>query len=109
MIFGKDFVSGDVLWYTSIRFSKNTFRIVEKTKPVEVIVLPFGDIHFAFFNNKDRTTIIRVLDEYKNYDGYLFNTKEDAITKWKSSILNKIDELQSLYEKKLEYLKKLLK
>lgn len=114
-MFGCEFKEGDIFWYSSIYFSRRSFRPIKQTKPTQVVFVKRDPPYIRYANEyigwfktvKTGVTVLDIADSI-DYSGIVFNTEDEAIEHWNSLVIDEIDCLQSYYEETKEKLEKRL-
>jgi hypothetical protein len=118
MIEKKDIKLGAEVWYGFVQFSENHFKMLSHEFPKkytikDIKIDPPGwgcikDI-ITLLDSKGKTKdLYNILLRYDNVDkpmaSTFYETENEAIDAWNAIVLNKIDQLDSFYQTKKNYL-----
>ena len=111
MKLGIDFNIGDTLWYCHVEFSYSSVRVTHRIFPcrVKVISRETDGYSFIYITDEISGKDLRILSYDTDYSNWLFRTEEEVNQYWRSSFLNKMDQIRSNYEKDVKYLENYMK
>lgn len=114
MIQIKDLVHLKEYWYCDLDYSRASFRVVRKDKPIKVIYYAEEKSSSRYelegvFKTADSKIVYRINKYSVSDDDIIYKiylTEEDCIEGYNAVTLNQLDKLQELYERKKSYLNK---